>query len=302
MSVVLIIADGMADDSAGSAGALASLSEAHTPAIDYIRIHGITTRHNFINPGESVGSEYAIASILKSPVRLVRGPLEALGLGLRFTGDYIAARVDRVDGASDKIPWNEDILSSLCKRGVEIYTLATGGTLMIKSVGVSSFGELLDQLGVAGSDFRVWGEGRCVIPEVITQRRGTVVAGLSLLKGLADVAGMNFIRPEGADGTIATDYESKGSAAVSLLEKGEDLVAVHIEAPDTASHLRRRDLKVETLTLIDRHIVGPLLNYSLSCSHEVEISVMSDHPASPVSGKHINGPVDCFTFNNMTER
>ncbi|MDE6278786.1 MAG: hypothetical protein K2M05_02325 [Paramuribaculum sp.] len=302
MAGVLIIADGMADDSAGIDGALASLSEAHTPAIDYIRTHGSTLRCYFINSGESVGSEYAIASILKSPVRLARGPLEALGLGLRFTDNYMAARVDRVDSACAKIPWGEDILSSLRKRGVESYPLATGGTLMIKPDDMPSLGDLLDELGVARSDFRIWGEGRCVIPEIISQRRGTVVAGLSLLKGLADVAGMDFIRPEGADGTITTDYAAKGRAAVSLLEKGEELVVVHIEAPDTASHLRCRDLKVEALSLIDRNIVGPLLNYALSCSQEVEIKVMSDHPASPVTGKHINGPVDCFTFNNMTKR
>lgn len=302
MAGVLIIADGMADDSAGLKGALVSLSEAVTPAIDYIRTHGVTRRHNFINPGESVGSEYAIASILKSPVRLARGPLEALGLGLKLSSDHIAARVDRIDATFDKIPWPGEILSRLRERDVRCYPLATGGTLMIKPVGGPSFGEFIAELGVAETDFRIWGEGRCFSPERIAAVRGTVIAGLPLLKGLAEVAGMNFVRPDGADGTLHTDYAAKSRAAVSLLEDGAEMVVVHVESPDTASHLRRRDLKIEALSLIDRHIVGPLLNYSTTCGRGIEITVMSDHPASPVSGRHVDGPVDCFTFNNMTER
>ncbi len=292
----------MADDSALNDGALASLSEAVTPAIDYIRTHGISSRRDFILPGESVGSEYAIASILRSKVRIARGPLEAIGLGLNLPADYSAARVDRIDSEADKRPWPEEILSELRNRGVKSYELPTGGTLMIKPAADSPFGETLREIGVADADFRVWGEGNCYTPDSHTQRRGTVVAGLSLLRGLAEVAGMIFVRPQGADGTLTTNYAAKAEAAISLLKAGVEMVAVHIEAPDTASHLRRCDLKTEALSLIDRHIVAPLLDYALSCDREVEITVMSDHPASPLSGRHVAGEVDCFTFNNMTQR
>ena len=38
-----------------------------------------------------------------------------------------------------------------------------------------------------------------------------------------------------------------------------DLVCVHVEAPDEASHEGRADAKINALEEIDRHIVGPLL-------------------------------------------
>ena len=59
----------------------------------------------------------------------------------------------------------------------------------------------------------------------------------------------------GATGYLDTDYAAKGRYAVAALAD-HDLVCVHVEAPDEASHEGRADAKVEALERIDQHIVG----------------------------------------------
>ena len=53
------------------------------------------------------------------------------------------------------------------------------------------------------------------------------------------------IEVEGATGYLDTDC-AKGRAAVSALED-YDVVCVHVEAPDEASHEGRHDAKIEAL-------------------------------------------------------
>ena len=61
----------------------------------------------------------------------------------------------------------------------------------------------------------------------------------------------------GATGYLDTDYAAKGRAGVEALVD-HDIVCVHVEAPDEASHEGRADAKVEALERIDRDIVAPL--------------------------------------------
>ena len=62
----------------------------------------------------------------------------------------------------------------------------------------------------------------------------------------------------GATGYLDTDYAAKGAVAIRALDDF-DIVCVHVEAPDEASHEGRPDAKVEALERIDRDIVGPVL-------------------------------------------
>ena len=71
------------------------------------------------------------------------------------------------------------------------------------------------------------------------------------------LAGWDRIDVEGATGYLDTDYAAKGRYGVEAL-KDHDIVCVHVEAPDEASHEGRADAKVEALERIDREIVGPL--------------------------------------------
>ena len=105
----------------------------------------------------------------------------------------------------------------------------------------------------------LWGLGGAPSMPTFQERygiRGVMITAVDLLRGIAALAGWPRIEVEGATGYLDTDYAAKGRAAVKAL--GEyDLVCVHIEAPDEASHEGRYDAKIEAMQQIDKHIVAP---------------------------------------------
>ena len=78
---------------------------------------------------------------------------------------------------------------------------------------------------------------------------------MDLVRGVGVLAGWDRIDVPGATGYLDTDYAAKGRYGVEAL-KDHDIVCVHVEAPDEASHEGRADAKVEALERIDRDIVG----------------------------------------------
>ena len=89
-------------------------------------------------------------------------------------------------------------------------------------------------------------------------KQGAMITAVDLLRGLAALIGWRRIDVPGATGYLDTDYAAKGRYAVEALEDA-DLVCVHVEATDEASHEGNAAAKVKALEEIDRHIVGPLL-------------------------------------------
>src|SRR5205823_6692640 len=69
-----------------------------------------------------------------------------------------------------------------------------------------------------------------------------------------------------------------------------DLVCVHVEAPDEASHEGKADEKVKALERIDEHIVGPLLQ-ALPAYGDWRILVSPDHRTLLSSRAHSYGMV-----------
>lgn len=119
--------------------------------------------------------------------------------------------------------------------------------------------------------------------------RGVMITAVDLLRGIAALAGWPRIEVEGATGYLDTDYAAKGRAAVQALEE-YDLVCVHIEAPDEASHEGRHAAKIEALQQIDHHIVGPLRDALRQYGHH-RILVTPDHPTFCSTKKHTHGPI-----------
>lgn len=119
--------------------------------------------------------------------------------------------------------------------------------------------------------------------------RGVMITAVDLLRGIAALAGWPRIEVEGATGYLDTDYAAKGRAAIEALNDF-DLVCVHIEAPDEASHEGRHDAKIEALEQIDTHIVGPL-SEALANHGEYRILVTPDHPTFCRTKKHAHGMV-----------
>ena len=106
----------------------------------------------------------------------------------------------------------------------------------------------------------LWGQGQAPkIPkfQVVHGLKGAIISAVDLVRGVALLAGWTRVDVPGATGYLDTDYAAKGRAGVEAL-RTHDIVCVHVEAPDEASHEGRADEKVRALEAIDRAIVGPL--------------------------------------------
>lgn len=120
-------------------------------------------------------------------------------------------------------------------------------------------------------------------------KRGAMITAVDLLRGLAELIGWRRIEVPGATGYIDTDYAAKGRYAVEAL-RDADLVCVHIEATDEASHEGDAAAKVKALEEIDRHIVGPLWA-ALQKYSEHRMLVTPDHPTPLRTKTHAHGSV-----------
>ncbi len=88
---------------------------------------------------------------------------------------------------------------------------------------------------------------------------------------------------------LGHELRRKGQAGVEALDK-YDIVCVHVEATDEASHEGRYDEKVKALESIDTHVVGPILE-KLQSMGEYRLLVLPDHPTPCSTKKHSHGMV-----------
>lgn len=136
----------------------------------------------------------------------------------------------------------------------------------------------------------LWGLGKTPqLPsfESNHQVKGAMITAVDLLRGLAALVGWDRIEVDGATGYLDTNYAGKGQATIDALAK-YDIVCVHIEATDEASHEGRVDEKIKALEAIDEQIVGPVLK-ALESYGEYRVLVMPDHPTPVSTKKHSHG-------------
>jgi 2,3-bisphosphoglycerate-independent phosphoglycerate mutase len=140
----------------------------------------------------------------------------------------------------------------------------------------------------------VWLWGLGLAPKLVPfaelyGKRGAMITAVDLLRGLATLIGWQRIEVPGATGYTDTDYAAKGRYAVAAI-KDVDLVCVHVEATDEASHEGDTAAKIKALEEIDRHIVGPL-HEALGGMGEYRILVTPDHPTPLRTKTHSHGYV-----------
>jgi 2,3-bisphosphoglycerate-independent phosphoglycerate mutase len=138
----------------------------------------------------------------------------------------------------------------------------------------------------------LWGQGRAPHLRPFAEvygKRGAILSAVDLVRGVGVLLGWTRVDVPGATGYLDTDYPAKGRYGVAAL-KDHDLVCVHVEAPDEASHEGRADAKVKALEEIDRHIVGPLLN-ALPAHGGWRILVSPDHRTLLRTRAHAHGAV-----------
>jgi 2,3-bisphosphoglycerate-independent phosphoglycerate mutase len=107
------------------------------------------------------------------------------------------------------------------------------------------------------------------------------------VKGLGAYAGMEVINVPGATGLYNTNYEGKADAALKAL-KSNDLVFVHVEAPDEAGHVRDAKLKVKTIEDLDKRCLGRILD---GLAEPYAVAILPDHPTPLKIGTHTRDPV-----------
>ncbi|MBC8218485.1 MAG: cofactor-independent phosphoglycerate mutase [Planctomycetes bacterium] len=142
------------------------------------------------------------------------------------------------------------------------------------------------------SSIWLWGQGKRAQMERFEKRfalRGAAITAVDLVRGLAKLIGFDLITVPGATGFVDTDYQGKGSAAVEALDE-YDIVFVHVEAPDEASHNGNAAMKREAIEQIDKHIVGPVFE-ALQGRRNWRILGMPDHPTPVGTGAHSSEPV-----------
>jgi 2,3-bisphosphoglycerate-independent phosphoglycerate mutase len=138
----------------------------------------------------------------------------------------------------------------------------------------------------------LWGQGQAPKLRPFTEQygpRGAMITAVDLLRGIAALVGWDRIEVPGATGYLDTDYAAKGRAAVDALAKF-DIVCVHVEASDEASHEGRGDEKVKAIEEIDRHVVGPLLA-ALEKQGDWRMMISPDHPTFLRTKVHTHGNV-----------
>jgi len=138
----------------------------------------------------------------------------------------------------------------------------------------------------------LWGAGQAPAMPSFAELHGisaTMITAVDLLRGLASLAGWNRREVEGATGYLDTDYAAKGRAAMEELESA-DLVCVHVEAPDEASHEGNTAEKITAIERIDQLIVAPLVEYLERCG-DSRILICPDHPTFLSTKTHSRGGV-----------
>jgi len=130
---------------------------------------------------------------------------------------------------------------------------------------------------------------------------GAAVVGITLVKGLCRMSGLDMIEVPGATGSTDTDLDAKTVAAVKALET-HDFVLLHFKATDLYGHdgdaggkmefIQRIDTALEKILDLKNTIICITADHSTPCS-------LKDHAADPVPVL-VYGPglrhdsVDCF--------
>ena len=150
----------------------------------------------------------------------------------------------------------------------------------------------------------VWCWGQGTMPDMPDMKdtyglKGSVITGVDLIKGLGVCTGCTNIDVPGATAFFDTDYKAKGEYAVNAL-KDNDLVIVHVEAPDEAGHAGDLDEKVKAIERIDEFILAPLME-ALPEYGDFKIAVLPDHPTPIDVRTHTRDQIPIAVYSSNGE-
>ena len=150
----------------------------------------------------------------------------------------------------------------------------------------------------------IWGEGKKPGLSNFFQtygKKGAVISAVDLVKGIGFLAGMEVVKVDNVTGNIDTNFDGKAEAAISALKRN-DLVYVHLEAPDECGHRGEAHNKVLSIELIDQKIVEPIKEALDKSGENYKIMIMPDHPTPIITKTHASDPVPCMIYEKGRER
>ncbi len=142
----------------------------------------------------------------------------------------------------------------------------------------------------------LWGQGkRAALPPFKEKfgLTGATVCAVDLVRGISSLVGFTTPVIEGATGYLDTDYGAKARAALGLL-KDHDIVYIHVEAPDEASHNGSIPEKIKAIERIDRDVLGVLMKET---DKDTRFLIVTDH-ATPIAMRtHYATPVPFAVYD-----
>ena len=128
-----------------------------------------------------------------------------------------------------------------------------------------------------------------------------MISAVDLLKGIGKFSEMNVVDVDGATGYIDTNFTGKAAAALKELADGQDLVYIHVEAPDECGHRHEIENKVKAIEIIDKEILGMMLP-ELEKYDDYKIMILPDHPTPIALKTHTNDPVPFMIYQKSIKR
>lgn len=150
----------------------------------------------------------------------------------------------------------------------------------------------------------IWGEGRKAVLddfETLYGVKGAVVSAVDLIKGIGLSAKMACPDIEGATGNIHTNFDGKAQAGIELL-KENDMLYMHLEAPDECGHRREVENKVRSIELIDEKIIAPIIADLKARGEDYRVLLMPDHPTPLDLKTHVSDPVPFVLYDSTCEK
>lgn len=106
---------------------------------------------------------------------------------------------------------------------------------------------------------------------------------------------MQIINVPRATGLPNTNYEAKVQFALTALEEN-DLVVIHVEAPDEACHSNDYNLKIKAIEDIDKRLLGEPLD---KIKDTYAIAILPDHFTPCKIGTHTKDPVPFAIYSPL---
>ena len=149
----------------------------------------------------------------------------------------------------------------------------------------------------------LWGEGTKPALDSFEEKfskKGSMISAVDLLKGIAICAEMKSVDVDGATGYIDTNFEGKCKAAIEEFKNGQDLVYIHVEAPDECGHRGEAENKVKAIEIIDEKILAPVVEF-LRSYDDFAVLVCPDHPTPLCIKTHSSDPVPYLIYSSKNE-